>query len=437
MTVVRGSTRRRCYGVGMTGAEFSLAPAERGYLRALACRQAEVAMLPVMEARRRQWTDLNDGKPGTRPPVIVETWTFDRDFLPPSSLRCATAFGREVETRLIRNLRTHELLDDDKVVPGTFDMTWSVEMDEFGVKIPMELAQDAQGEETGYRWEHPIADLERDFAKLTPAVCRVDRSATAARRAALDDLLGDLLPVRLSTGIFAPTMLTHRAIMLMGMEGFFGAMIETPAAVHRLMAYLRDNALRVMRWAEVEGLLRANSGNQESFGSSFNFTERLPAESDRPVHLSQMWGATNSQESIGISPAMYSEFCFPYYRDVAEPLGRLYYGCCEPAHPYWDDIRRLAHLSKVSCPKWCDQRFLADAIRGTGIVLSRKPDPNLIGVHPALDEDAWTAHIRETMEAAKGVPVEFILRDVYTVHGNLDKPRRAIELARKEIARFG
>jgi len=29
--------------------------------------------------------------------------------------------------------------------------------------------------------------------------------------------------------------------------------------------------------------------------------------------------------------------------------------------------------------------------------------------------------------------VEFIIRDVYTVHGNLTKPRRAVELARQEI----
>jgi len=76
--------------MAMTAVDFRLTSVERGYLRALACRQAEVAMLPVMERRRRQWTDLNDGRPGTRPPVIVETWAFDRDFLPPSALRCST-----------------------------------------------------------------------------------------------------------------------------------------------------------------------------------------------------------------------------------------------------------------------------------------------------------------------------------------------------------
>jgi hypothetical protein len=40
--------------------------------------------------------------------------------------------------------------------------------------------------------------------------------------------------------------------------------------------------------------------------------------------------------------------------------------------------------------------------------------------------------------AARGVPTEFIVRDVYTVHGNLNNARRAAEVARQEIdKRYG
>ncbi len=52
-----------------------------------------------------------------------------------------------------------------------------------------------------------------------------------------------------------------------------------------------------------------------------------------------------------------------------------------------------------------------------------------------LDEDAWAGHIRESLEAARGVFMEFIVRDVYTVHGNLGEARRAVQIARTEIAR--
>ncbi|MBN1581879.1 MAG: hypothetical protein JXA89_14330, partial [Anaerolineae bacterium] len=92
-------------------------------------------------------------------------------------------------------------------------------------------------------------------------------------------------------------------------------------------------------------------------------------------------------------------------------------------------------LKKVSISRWCDQRFMGETLRGSQIVFSRKPDPNFLSVDERLDREAWAAHIRETLEATRGVFVEFIVRDVYTVHGNLDNARQAVEIARKEIDR--
>jgi len=244
--------------------------------------------------------------------------------------------------------------------------------------------------------------------------------------------------VKIRSGVFNLTMLTLWVVELMGMEAFFIAMYECPDELHRLMAYLRDNALRVMRWYEAEGLLRLNNGNQESFGSSYNFTTRLPAPGydGLNVRLCDHWGCTNSQETVGVSPKLFHEFCFPYYREVCEPMGLVYYGCCEPAHPFWGDISQLPHLKKVSISRWCNQQFMGEALRGTEIVFSRKPDPNFLSVDVKLDEDAWATHIRETLEATRGVFVEFIIRDVYTLHGNVNNARRAVEIARHEIDRF-
>ncbi len=84
---------------------------ERSYLRELALRQAEYAALPCMEARRQMWYDLNDGHQGACPPVIIETWTFDRDFLPQAVFHCHSPAGREIEVQLLRNLRNHELIE--------------------------------------------------------------------------------------------------------------------------------------------------------------------------------------------------------------------------------------------------------------------------------------------------------------------------------------
>ena len=419
--------------------ELYLSPVERSCLRDLAARQAEIASLPVMEARRAQWTALNDGDVSVPPPVVIETWTFDRDFLPGSLLRCASETGRGIERQLLANIRNHEMIDDDKVIPGEFRYGWRASIDRWGVEIPRRVVRDSQGEELGFEQEHPIKDIDRDFEKLQPPSCRVDREATSAYAALLDDLLGDLLPPRLATGHFGDTMLTQAMVTLMGMEAYFLAMYDNPDGVHRLMAYLRDNALAVMRWAEHEGLLRVNNGNEASFGSSYNFTTELPAPGhvDPAARLCDLFGSSNSQETVGIAPSMFHEFCFPYYRDVCEPFGLLYWGCCEPANPFWDDLSRLPHLKKVSISRWADEAFMGEALRGTGVIYSRKPHPNFLGVEVELDEAGWRHHIRATLDATRGVGVEFIVRDVYTVHGNLNKPRRAVEIAREEISQAG
>jgi len=384
------------------------------------------------------WYDLNDARPGARPPVIVETWTFDRDFMPADVFHCTSEIGHNIETQLLRNIRNHELIDDDKVMPDTFNIGWFVDIDEFGVKIEQETVPDAQGIETGFRFLHPIKDLRRDFHLLKPAVCQVDRPRTQAWKAFLEDLLGDLLPVRLRSGTHISAFLTNRLIELMGMQAFFTAMYDYPDELHQLMAYLRDNALRIMRWQEAEGLLEINNGNQESFGSSFNFTTRLPAAdyTGGRVRWSDVWGCTNSQETVGVSPKKFHEFCFPYYREVCRPMGLVYYGCCEPAHPFLNDLQQLPQLKKVSISRWCNQSMMGEALRGTEIVFSRKPDPNFLSVDEKLDEEAWAAHIRQTLEATRGAFVEFIIRDVYTVHGNLANARGAVAIARNIIDHF-
>jgi hypothetical protein len=414
---------------------LDMTKSDRERLRALAQRQACYAALPIMDERRRRWYTLNDGAPGSAPPpVIIETWTFDRDFLPDSVFVCETADGRAIERELLRNVRNHEILDDDKVMPDTFEIGWHVSIDEMGVPIPRDVVQDSEGVDLGYQYHYPFKDLPRDLERLTPASCSVDRDSTFARKAELEELFGDLLPVTIRGGCYACTNLTQRVVQLMGMEAFFIAMYDQPEAVHALMGFLRDNALRVMRWAEAEGLLTANNGNQCT-ASSFHFTEQLPSAPSNgdSLGLQDTWGAANSQETVGVAPPMFHEFCFPYYRDVCAPVGLLYWGCCEPADPFWGDLSQLPHLKKVSISRWCDQVYMGEALRGTGIVFSRKPDPNFLGVDVQLDESAWAAHIRETLDAAAGADVEFIIRDVYTVHGDLEKARRAVAIARDVI----
>ncbi len=417
--------------------EYRITKKERGYLRGLAARQAEIANLPLMEERKRMWYGINDGGAHVRPAVIIATETFSGEFLPERVFKCETEPGREIEKQLLKNIRNHELIDDDKVVPDVFDVRWFVDINEFGFEVEIEPAVNRQGKVAGRRFVHPVKDIKKDMRLLKPAVCSVDKEKTLAWKEFLEDVLGDLLEVKISSGVYGGTNLTYRAVKLMGMEAFFMAMYDSPEDVHALMGFFRDNALRVMRWAESEGLLRVNNRNGTTSATSPNFTRRLPARSIKngPVKLCDMWGASDSQETVGISPSMFREFCFPYYRDVCDPLGLLYYGCCEPVHVLWEVIKDLPHLAKIAVSPWCDEKFMGEALRGGDIVYSRRPDPTLLGVSPRLDEGRWTDSIKRTLDAAGGLRIEFLVRDVYTVHNDIEKVGRAVSLARETIER--
>lgn len=421
--------------------QYSLPENERQYLRKLAKRQAEIAALPVMAQRRQMWTDMNNGRPGARPPFVIETWTFDRDFMPASIYQCKSEYGWKLERGFLRNIRHHEILDDDHVCPDTLDMCWHVWCDEFGIEIPTTYEKDSEGVVTGYHFDCPIKDLNDGFDMVKPSTFGVNREETLSEKNFLEENFGDIIPVVIRSGTYGNNYLTQRLMRLLSMETFFLAMYDCPDKLHALMALLKDNAVRMARWAEQEGLLVLNNGNQCTCGTCFNFTTLLPKSPVAPgkVKLSDMWSGMDSQETVGVSPELFHEFCFPYYRELASMYGLVYWGCCEPADPIWEtSLSKLPNLKAVSISRWANQHYMAEALAGKGIVFSRKPNPNLLGVDVQLNEGAWAKEIRDTLEICKGknLPLEFVVRDVYSMHGNLDKPRRAVEIVRREINRL-
>ena len=423
--------------------QYSLPPEERAHLRKLAQRQADIAALPVMQARRKLWTDMNDAVRGCRPPFAIESSTFDRDFMPASIFGCASTYGRQIERKLLRAIRHHEILNDDHVCPDTLDMAWHIWHNEYGIEIGVTGAKDAEGVNTGYHFECPITDLQSGFDMIKPATFGVDKADTLAEKQFLQETFGDILPVAIRSGTFGSNCLTQRLMPLMSMETMFLAMYDCPDKLQEILALVRDNSVRMSRWAQEEGLLVLNNANQTTCGTCYNFTTLLPKGPVEPgqVKLSDMWSGMDSQETVGVSPELFHELIFPHYAQLAKMFGLVYWGCCEPAHPIWErSLSTLAHLKAVSISRWCDQRFMAEALDGKGIVFSRKPNPNILGVGKSLDEDAWRDEIGQTLDATAGrdVPVEFVVRDVYSVGGDLGKPRRAVDIAREEIDRvFG
>lgn len=374
-----------------------------------------------------------------RPPFILEATNFMFELLPDRRYRCQSEAGRVIEKELIRYTRPHEVYQDDRVVPGTLDLPWSLDIDEFGpdIRVSTEHAIDSEGMAVGYGFDYPITNLTEDLPRLRPAIVTLDKAGSLAWKAFVEELVGDLIPVRLVVVWHDYMTLTQRLVHLMGMESFFVACHEEPDAVHAVMAYLRDNAISIMRQEEELGILGLNNDHQEVWWSGHNYTNRLPSPGFYRGHVrwSDRWHATNLQEATGMRPSMASEFLYPYVHEITRPVGLLYYGCCEAVHQSWEDIRALPNLRKVSISQWTNEDVMGEALRGSGIVYSRKPSPNFLSVDETLDDVAWAEHVRRTLDASRGCLTELIVRDVYTLHHNPDNARRAAGVALEQIDR--
>ena len=415
--------------------DLTITSDERRYLRELARKQAEYAALPVMAERTALWRRHN-ALQGERPVVVMEMGTFERDMLPEP--KCTSSAAIEIERSLLRPIISHEEIDDDKVVPDHFSVNWRISLDEFGIEIPTDRAEDAQGRAIAYHWQHPIKTLKQDFGKLKPATFSVDREGTLAWKAFAEEVLGDILPVVIKNHSLAwHAALCAKVVRLMSLEQMMYAMVDEPDELQALMGYLRDNLLAYAKWQEREGLLTLNNGNDYAGAGSYGFTTELPTEEYRQtgqVTTHDLWLNINSQETVSISPRMYGRFVFPYYRDLCEPFGLVYYGCCEPVHDIWKDyVSKLPHLRKVSISAWCNEEFMGEALRGSQVIYSRKPSPNFVGVGTTFDAEGFRAHIEKTLRAARGCEAEIIFRDIYTVSGDRTKPGQAVRITREAI----
>lgn len=403
---------------------------ERDHLRELAKRQLELSQMPVMEERKKLWYLHNELK-GLRPMVVMEEGTFLDEILPP--LICQDPEARRMERQLWQTILPQEIFQDDKVVTDEFRVDVQVENKLFNVEMKKVFASDG----IGYHIDPLLECLEEDMDILGPSVFTYRKEETEKQLELAQDTLGDILQVRLQNSVNQwEFSLTEKIVWLMGMENMFCSMVTEGEEFHKLMKMLTDEMLRFLRWQEEQNVLFLNNGNDYMGSGSYCFSRELPGSDFSGKVLSRhLWGHMNSQESIGISPEMYHEFMAPYFSRIAEEFGLLYYGCCEPVELYWDrDISKYPNLRKVSISPWCNEEIMSERLAHGNVIYSRKPSPNYLGVQTAFDEEAFTEYIRHTASLTKDCHTEYIFRDIYKLHGNVEKLKRAVEIVREVTA---
>ena len=412
--------------------ELHISARERGVLRELAKKQMEYANLPVMREREGLWRRHNVLK-GERPVIAFDTNSFLADLMPPS--QCESEAARAMEWELNRWIIDHEFVDDDKVIPDFYTVDMKFDFRQYDLDYHTTRAPDSAGRTLAYHTEKNIVDIETDLVRLKPSVYCFDAEQTGRLADFARETIGDILPVAVKnrnlTWFFG---LSNKIISLMGLEDMMIYLYESPDKIHELYEFVTSDAIGYVKWMEREGLLTLNNGNDYAGAGSYGFTDELPKSGDGQTRTVDLWGNINSQETVSVSPQMYHEFCFPYFKRVAELFGLVYYGCCEPVHLIWESsVSRYPNLRKVSISNWSDENIMGEALRGSGVIYSRKPSPNYIGVGKTLDEEAFAAHIAKTLRAAKGCALEILFRDIIMLSGDKSKPGRATQIVRRLI----
>ncbi len=403
-------------------------PKERGILRSLAEKQLEVSRSDknarIVQARKK----LNRCERGT-PLIHIEPDNFAKEIITPLML-CESEQARRLEHDLRFNLINHDFFDDDTPVPDYFGIKLPMYFHPFGYDISSMRDTSNLGKGRGYHIGDVIGDLRDDFEKLNETTFGVDEASARSYQEIAADVFGDILPVKL-VGSSLKVTPTYMIVFLMGMQNMYIAMIDYPDDFKRVMRLLTDDYLRFFRMLERGGFILPTTEFEQVHMSSFAFTDELP--NDTAGRTTNIWGYLNSQESVGISPGMYAELVFPYYREIAEQFGLLSYGCCEASEAVWEQLKTLKNLRKVSVPFCSNEERMGELLRGGKIVYQRKPDSKTLGLQIALDEDFIRKHISRTLRAARGCALEITQREVFTIHGDAGKVKRYVQIIRECI----
>ena len=405
---------------------------DRQTLRALAGQVREIADLPEMQERKDRWKRHN-ALNGDRPMVLCFPEGAWCELMPDDTLTCEDKQARRWEDGLRHQVYWWEHIRDDSAIEPWFNLGWEVTIGDYGVEVPITRAS----ERGSCIWDAPIKDLDRDLDKLSFRPLSVDREATQRKLALAEEVFGDLLPPRIRGQFWWSLGLTGAAIMLVGIERLMMSMLERPEGLHRLMAFLRDDHQHLIDWCRTEGLLSLNNEAEGVGSGGIGCTDELPqpdAASDQPVRPQDLWCLGESQETVGVSPAMFDEFVLAYQAPLLEQFGLVCYGCCEPMEQRMGYLKqRLSNVRRVSISPFSDERVAAEGLAGQ-YIYSRKPRPTLVAA--GFDEDAVRDDIRQTLDVAGDQTVEFVLKDTHTVEHQPERITNWTRIALEEVDRF-
>lgn len=411
----------------LAAGDLKISPADREILRRLAGEVADLAARPIEAEKRQLWLDHNALKP-TRPLVFCDPENGWNEIITAGQIECENLLARQWEMFLRKEVFWGAKMKDDYTIQPYFDVPHIHDEISWGLKETRIGGQDGGA----YTWESPIK-TEQDVEKLHYPEIKVNYKATEKLVETAGQLFGDLLSIRTKMLWWWSLGMTRLLAELRGLQQIMYDMYDEPDLIHRIMTILRDGTMAMLDELEGEGLLGSNRDGTYVGSGGLGWTSELAADTDGKVRCANMWGFAESQETVGISPEMFTEFVFPYQLPILERFGLNCYGCCEPLDKRWHIVKQFPNLRRVSISPWADKRTMAEQLEDK-YIYSLKPNPIDLAMS-SFDEDHIRAGIREALEITQNCRVEIIMKDNHTIKNDPQRVIRWVQIVREEIER--
>jgi hypothetical protein len=403
---------------------------DRAILKSLAQRVAELAHRPIEQAKRDLWVWLSALEP-TRPVIFCDPDYGWNEIITVGDLLCEGALARSWEYRLRKEIWWGECMNDDHVVEPFFRIAHVFTESDWGMH-----EEKVGGQQGGaFTWTAPLK-FKSDLARLHFPVIEVDWDASRRVLNLANDVFGEVLPAQQRTSWLWTLGLTSTLVNLRGLEQIMYDMLDEPELLHQIMAFLRDGTLAKIDFLERNGLLGLNNDGFYMGSGGYGWSRELPQpDFDGHVRPMDLWGFAESQETVGVSPAMFEEFVFQYQLPILEKFGLNWYGCCEPLDARWHLVKQIPRLRRVAMSPWVNLPKMAEMV-GPHYVFSRKPAPADLAMS-RFDEDRIRKQLREEMRILRqnDCRAEFVMTDNHTIARDPQRVIRWVKIAREEAER--
>lgn len=414
-------------------------------IRDLSKKVRDIAALPIMEERRSMWK-RHHRLERVRPMVLVFPEGSWRELLPDSSLECEGEAAREIEWELKRRIYEHDHFNQDKPVESRWVVAKVIDNSGWG----LESRYIESSNETGAWGFDPVINEPADLEKLHYPEITYDPEETQRRLEFAEELLGDILEVKLKGVSRISFHLMSIYCRLRGLEQVMWDMYDNAEMLHRAMSILEEGHKRIIKQYEELDLLDLN--NDETYHSSggVGYTDELPrpdfdGDSNGPhgggkagsnpdgasngngdkagsnggrVRPCDMWASAEAQEMAQVSPAMHAEFILPYEKRLLKPFGLNGYGCCEDLTNKMEDVFTIPNIRRISISPWANVARCAEKLKGD-YIFSWKPHPGYIAGD--FSPEGIRDYIKKALESTRGCVMEMILKDTHTCQHQPDR----------------